>query len=512
MKKLTPELVNELIRQYRDKALEEAQRPVNPYKNDPRSWDYEMRNVETDDDLYQFMHGLSSWEEWLKFKAITGDYAEVDEVAEKLCEDRKIAYKKDSTEFCELCRGMLNADSEATGITLDFLMRKNPGLLRKHGHPIGDQKPAVAVVVQPPADEGPFLSELMTRYVKYRDSLPKKWSPKKKRDYVSNWELFIEYLGDVPLRTIEQKHCAEFRDMLLKYPTNRKTIRAYKDVSISELMKMDIPKTLGADTINNRVGWLKAIFNQARIWYGHIGNDLTAGLYVENPKGSREKRAAYTNEELTWLFCSAEYLDATFEEPFQFWTPLIALFHGMRQKELAQLYLGDIKKAEDGTWVFVLTGDAADKSVKNDPSRRLVPVHPFLLKNLNFIGYCDTLRRKGEERLFPELPNLADGYGVRVGSWFKKYKASCGIVVKEGGAMKDFHSFRKTFATRAARLKTPKEMRLFVAGHSMGKDEQSSTYIEPFEPKQLLDDVISKIDFHKLVDMSHLKTSRFVIK
>ncbi len=130
LKKMTPKLVNELIRRYRDQAIKEAQRPVNPYKNDPRSWDHEMRNVDSDDELYGFMHELSTLVDWQKRKAVTGDYTGTDESAEKLCKDKDITFKKDSVEFCELCRGMLNADSEATGITLDFLEKEYP-------HPTG---------------------------------------------------------------------------------------------------------------------------------------------------------------------------------------------------------------------------------------------------------------------------------------------------------------------------------------------------------------------------------------
>jgi arginine/lysine/ornithine decarboxylase len=47
LKQLTPELVNDLIRQYRDMAIEDAMRPVNRNQNDPTKWDYGMREIET---------------------------------------------------------------------------------------------------------------------------------------------------------------------------------------------------------------------------------------------------------------------------------------------------------------------------------------------------------------------------------------------------------------------------------------------------------------------------------
>ena len=126
LKKLTPELVNELIRQYRDRAIEDAERSVNRNHEDRTSWDYEMRNVKTDDDLYGFMHGQSSLAEWYKLKALTGDYEGADEAAEKLCNKNDIAYSTDSDEFRSLCQKMLFADSEAASIVLDLLEKGYP--------------------------------------------------------------------------------------------------------------------------------------------------------------------------------------------------------------------------------------------------------------------------------------------------------------------------------------------------------------------------------------------------
>jgi hypothetical protein len=136
LKQLTPQLVNDLIRQYRDRAIEDAKRPVNRNHDDPTRWDYNMREVETEEDLYSFMHDLSTRADWYKFKAVTGNNEGADEVAEKLCKTNGIAHKADSDEFRSLCRGMLCVDSEAASVTLDILEKEYPTVLRKHGHQI----------------------------------------------------------------------------------------------------------------------------------------------------------------------------------------------------------------------------------------------------------------------------------------------------------------------------------------------------------------------------------------
>ena len=130
LKKLAPKRVNDLIKQYRDQAIEDAKRPANRNHEDLSRWDYYMREVETEDDLYTFMHELSSLEDWYKFKAVTGDYEGADAAVEKLCKANDIAYRKDSDEFRNLCRGMLFADSETAGVALDFLESSCPVRVR----------------------------------------------------------------------------------------------------------------------------------------------------------------------------------------------------------------------------------------------------------------------------------------------------------------------------------------------------------------------------------------------
>ncbi len=76
--------------------------------------------------------------------------------------------------------------------------------------------------------------------------------------------------------------------------------------------------------------------------------------------------------------------------------------------------------------------------------------------------------------------------------------------------MKDFHSFRKTLTTHLQRKDVPFYKLNQVVGHSKGKDVTQAVYTEKYTPKELFDDVISKIDFG--IDLSPLKNSKFVPK
>ena len=61
-----------------------------------------------------------------------------------------------------------------------------------------------------------------------------------------------------------------------------------------------------------------------------------------------DNRAPFTDEDLAKLMRSKEYIKDSHRRSYQFWTPIIALFTGMRQDEIAQLHLDDIKQDEEG--------------------------------------------------------------------------------------------------------------------------------------------------------------------
>jgi integrase len=111
-------------------------------------------------------------------------------------------------------------------------------------------------------------------------------------------------------------------------------------------------------------------------------------------------RAAYSIKDLTNIFNAEGYTKDNFSRSYMFWTPIIALFQGMRQNEIAQLHLDDIKKAGDGTWVFDVN-NLGDKRTKTTPSQRLVPIHPFLLNDLGILKLKRKLLNEGYDRLFP---------------------------------------------------------------------------------------------------------------
>jgi integrase len=205
---------------------------------------------------------------------------------------------------------------------------------------------------------------------------------------------------------------------------------------------------------------------------------------------------------------SEEYIKDSHRRSYQFWTPIIALFTGMRQNEIAQLHLDDIGQDEEGVWLIDVN-DRGDNEVKTKSARRLIPIHPFITNELKLPEYVEGLKGEGETRLFPELKKGRDGYAKSVSRWFnEKYKIKCGIEKDADGRMKDFYSYRKTLINHLQRKNVPFHKLKQVMGHSKAKDVTQAVYTEKYTPKELFDDVISKFDFG--IDLTHLKNSKFV--
>jgi integrase len=194
----------------------------------------------------------------------------------------------------------------------DFSYKKElpdifPDLFKKLPQQISQNARAVA---QNPAEEGGYLlSEVIQRYV--AENAKRKWTEKSKQENESSLYLFLEVMGDVPVKSINRRQISEFKAVLRKLPPFRNNVKEYRDKSIQQL----------------------------------------------------------TEEELEKLMRSEEYINDSHRRSYQFWTPIIALFTGMRQNEIAQLHLDDIRKNEEGVWLIDVN-DRGDKKVKTKSARR----------------------------------------------------------------------------------------------------------------------------------------------
>ena len=159
--------------------------------------------------------------------------------------------------------------------------------------------------------------------------------------------------------------------------------------------------------------------------HGYLEKNYARGMQLKRTKSAHEDRERFTLDDVEILLSNLEPND---KKPHRYWLPLLAFYTGARLNELCQLHCRDVY---DG--VIDINKDAPDKRLKNSSSKRIVPLHPELIR-LGFEEFCDH-----DGRVFEELNHGRDGHSKNVSRWFKGYRESLGI-------QSPFHSFRHTFS------------------------------------------------------------------
>lgn len=140
-------------------------------------------------------------------------------------------------------------------------------------------------------------------------------------------------------------------------------------------------------------------------------------------------------------------------------------------------------------WVFDLNENPnkegeIEKHIKNNPSVRVVPIHPKLIE-YGFLDYYQSVKKAGHERVFYNLKQGRDGFGRGVADWFNT-QTKRHISKNE---KKSFHSSRHTFIQHLKNLSVDGHKIAGLAGH--GEDKMAyNQYGEEFSPEILLPELI----------------------
>ena len=284
---------------------------------------------------------------------------------------------------------------------------------------------------------------------------------------------FIEWHGDLRLGDIDKAKARDFRDALaktcirLKGGLQKLPLRAL-------LANPDLAKfpPVSATTVNKTMNLLGAVVSFA-IREGRTDNiphfvNPFQGIKLSVDARAVEKRDIFDIADLRAIFGTEVYLAG--KRPLggggeaAFWLPLIALFTGARQEEIAQLRVQDLRQdLETGSWFFAIGGDDA-RTVKNVGSLRKVPVHPHLVE-IGLLRYHQTLKAGGD--LWPDIKSNRKGNrrAVAWSQWFTRFLREDAKVTE---ANKVFHSFRHTFIRMARDAGLTEEQHDALTGHSGG--------------------------------------------
>jgi len=333
----------------------------------------------------------------------------------------------------------------------------------------------------PPEVGGILLSELIPKYVQCQID-EGSWKEKTTLENQAIFDLLIRIMGDAHIQEITHDNSDSFRSTLLKLPPGINKSPDWKDLTIGQILELKPAKTLSPSSVNKYMRRISAMFNWAED-RDYILKNRFRKKKIKESKKANQRRDMLTGDDLAVLF-SPQQFHAAADKPYKYWLPLIALYTGARQEEIASLNGEDILKIE-GVWCFNFT-----TLKQKTPTKRIVPIHSKL-QEFGLIEYAQSQPGK----LFPELSKGRDGYGQTVSKWYARYRRSCGLTETRN---KDFHSYRHTLSTMLHRAGVNSDLISEIDGHVTGNGKRSTTtqevYIKDSEIKTLAE-AIEKLNY-----------------
>lgn len=294
--------------------------------------------------------------------------------------------------------------------------------------------------------------------------------------------LFVEHVGSTfPVHRIDKKAVREWKDLLLQYPVKATEMKAFEGMKLAQIVKHNASvkkPAISTTTVNRYLSGFSAFCT----WltnHGYLTANPAADMFLKKSKKKTTK--PFTVDEMNALFKSPFFTGCQNDEAPRFWSkpgnvlirdhrywvPLVMLYSGARPAEIAQLAVSDVRQ-EHGHWVMHITdeGDGDDdKSVKNEKSMRLVPVHKELVK-LGFLDYHADMKEVGETRLFPLAERNSRGQMIADFSRdFPRYLTKIGL--KNGRGL-SLYSFRHGVFDAYRRAGHLDEQFNFMLGHASG--------------------------------------------
>ncbi|UCE53471.1 MAG: site-specific integrase [Desulfobacterales bacterium] len=371
--------------------------------------------------------------------------------------------------------------------------------------PLTSDKKAEMPPSESPKDVIPItLKQLINNY--FSEMIKSvQWAESTQKEYTTSYNLLIDFLGtDRQVNTIGDQDMLTYKRVLLKLPPFFSTSKKYKGMTLMDVLENDFDKTLSVSAVRRYLINTSQLFDYA-VSHKHMTANPAKGLLPPKSKRPQDERAAFDKDDLNKIFQSEQYQEDSFEHSYQFWLSPLGAYTGARIEELCQLHVDDLKQ-EEGIWYFDINDDG-EKKLKNKASNRVVPLHPVLVETLNFPGFIQNLRERGEDRIFPELKLIGSKYSHYASRWFNvKYKKQIGLVTTEG-QKKTYHSFRHLVQDWLKQKLLPEVLVAELVGHVV-KGETFGRYGKHLRVKVLYEKAILELDYG--IDLSHLKKSKFV--
>lgn len=309
---------------------------------------------------------------------------------------------------------------------------------------------ATAAVYAPPSPvlecTGLTLSDAIETYCK-EAAITNCWKESYAKQVNESLHRLVDVLGDQKVSSLTRNNAVNFFDILQKLPPNIKKNATFRNCTIEQILKMKYSKKLDPKTVKDNMSRIRA-FSKWLKTHNHTDMDLFLDLDVNNLRKRKRaskslKRERFSMEDLVKIFTNRVFTNHDFSNPYMFWLPLIALFSGMRLNEICQLRPEDFLTVDEILLMNIKEDFDEDdeeykQTVKNESSRRIVPVHPKLIE----LGLCDYLATRNIGTvIFDGLKEYDGRLSHYPSKWFNdRFREE--IDLTEWG--KVFHSFRHT--------------------------------------------------------------------
>lgn len=374
----------------------------------------------------------------------------------------------DSANFGRLCRRLLRARIEYTGIETD----------RWNGDYQDDHFKRAVVVphhrtldgAKASAQSSPLFSVVTEKYLA-SNPRPVRTAKPMKAEFMK----FIQTIGgDRPIATITKADGV-----------------AYKE-SLQHVRKVS------AATVIKHMYNLEALFKWTSDHaYAPEGTNPMKDLAPSKRQARKQslKRRPFTDEELLSIFGSKEFMAQRAERPERYWLVLLLLFECCRREEAAQLYVKDIGMV-DGIPFVQITDEETDQTLKNEGSKRRVPIHSSLIQ-LGFMEYVGVIKRAGHVRLFPQLKSKGNnGYGDPVGKWWGRMVTGLGLT----DPRLVIHSLRHGGITKLHAAGVADNVAKMLVGHTES-DVHHQVYLKKdLIPLALLQEGLQKLQYSEVLE------------
>ncbi|WP_374483436.1 DUF6538 domain-containing protein [Zoogloea sp.] len=274
-------------------------------------------------------------------------------------------------------------------------------------------------------------------------------------------KLFLTVVGDKPITQLRQLDIKRFFNLVNNLPPRWSDECRKLNVGVVELAEMEHPAQLSSKTFDDTyVAAFRLFLDEATLTWqdeGFPATLTTRGIrYTGKVKAGQNKQRAFTRNELKTVFEGKSLLESSqkMDELHKFWLPVVCLYTGARINEICQLNPQcDIRRVSD-ILILHITEESESapgiiKTVKNDSSRRLIPVHEKLIE-LGFDQYVAALQAAGAQQLFPAWRPYNGNAGANAGKWHTRWLKRHDVNVEsrdDGRKVRGAHAYRHTLLT-----------------------------------------------------------------